>query len=96
MPPTPSQQKQPGTLKAGDYRYMSNTRAMELPIGTGLYWLEPGEIVTLSTEDLGSPKAQRLLEEGQLVDISTIVADPEASPLTVEGEAVTMEAKGGK
>jgi hypothetical protein len=79
MPPTPSQEKQPAVPKAGDYRYMSNTRAMELPMGTGLNWLAPGDIVTLSAADLNDPKAQRLIEEGLLVDISTIKADPEVT-----------------
>jgi hypothetical protein len=70
---------------------------MELQIGAGLNWLAPGDIVTLSAADLNGPKAQRLIEEGMLVDISTIVADPEPEPHVEEVASTPQSAeKGGK
>jgi hypothetical protein len=98
MPPTPSQQKaglqqQAGPHPAaGDYRYMSTTRAMELPIGDGLPWLEPGEIVTLASTDM-NPKALQLIEDGILVNVADIVADPES---VQQATTASSEEKGGK
>ena len=92
MPPTPTKQ-----ASAGDYRYMG-THATEIQIGDTLPWLEPGEIVSLSSEDLTTPKAMEMVSTGVLVDISTITASAEAElkEMTADKSTTTDSTKGGK
>ena len=98
MPSTPQAPK--GT----DYRYMGD-HATEMPMGGALPWLAPGDFVTLSGDDATSEKAVRMIDEGKLVDITTIgaagiEADAEAEAgapeVNPESQAATEETKGGK
>lgn len=96
MPSTPSASQQKQTPPAGskEYRYMGN-HATEIPTGDTLPWLEPGEILTMTNEDAQGEKAARLIEEGRLVDTSTIGLE---AGLQAEGQSASTdeETKGGK
>lgn len=95
MPQTPT--AKPGMAAASqtstggtEYRYMG-THAVEVQMGDALPWLEPGEIVTLNDNDI-TGKIASMVNDGILVDTSTIGVQPESQAQSTDEDA----AKGGK
>jgi hypothetical protein len=71
MPPVPQKKT---------YRFMGD-HATELSVGNNLPWVGPGDFIDLDSGDAGMGKAKVMVDEGLLVDISTIKPDPEVNPL---------------
>ena len=95
MPPTPT----PKQTSTGDteYRYMGN-HATEVPVGDTVVWLAPGEFVTLSSSEASMEKANSLINEGGLVEVSKIGEAGKEAEAEAESDetATTTEMKGGK
>ena len=72
MPSTPK-----GSAKsASNYRYLGD-HATELEIGDTRPWVGPGDFVDVSGMDMNDPKIKEMVDNGILVDVSTIVPTQE-------------------
>jgi len=82
MPPVPQKKT---------YRHMGN-HATELSVGDSLPWVGVGDFIDLDSGDAAHDKTKAMIDEGLLVDISTIKAteEPVVNPLQAE------DGEGGK